>query len=104
MPKRVAIALESSTNGWSEPVDGLKASLSHTLALLVRPESTTELHLVSVKNRIPSPIPMPSVLSPADREVFCPADQKSDECARVNHMLRDAAHSPVFNNYRPESI
>jgi nucleotide-binding universal stress UspA family protein len=106
VPKRVAIALESATNGWSEPVDGSeeKSSLANALGLLVRPESTTELHLVSVKNRIPAPIPMPSVLSPADREVFCPADQKLDECARVDHLLRDAASSAVFNNYRPQSI
>ncbi len=106
MPRRVAIALESATDGWSEPVvvSAEKSSLANALGLLVRPDSTTELHLVSVKNRIPSPIPMPAVLSPADREVFCPADQKSDECARVDHLLRDAAHSAVFNNYHPSSI
>ncbi len=95
MPKRVAVALESSTNGWG---------LSQLLSLLARPESTSELHLVSVKNRIPTPIPMPAVLSPADREIFCPADSASDESARVDQLLRDAAHSPVFNNYRHESI
>ena len=103
--RKVAIALESTSNGWDgagigpEPKESKHQALARALDLLLR--QNDELHLVSVKNRVPCPLPMPSILSPADREVFCPADTRSDESARVDHLLSDAARSTIFNNYHP---
>ena len=66
------------------------------IRIFLRPED--DVHLVSVKCRVPgATIPMPSVLSAADREIFCPADTAKDEADRVEQLLHNAA--VLFNDF-----
>ena len=96
------VALESTSNDWIPGERESHESTAHACRLLLT--ATDKVHLVSVKNKIPGPVPDPverDVLSPADREVFAPADTPLDEETRVHNLLEHASHSAIFNNYHP---
>jgi nucleotide-binding universal stress UspA family protein len=112
--RRVAVAVDQTaafslgSNDDSPPssvVDLGSASgayLSYAQAVRLILHVDDDVHLISVKCKVPGAVlPMPSVLSPSDREIFCSADTAKDEEERVSTLLRDAARSDIFNNFHP---